>query len=50
MNEKKEPVCIKCGRPALEHCYSNAGRREVFISGLCEECFDAICDAAEDED
>jgi len=49
MNEKKEPVCIKCGRPALEHCYSEEGKREVFISGLCEECFDEICDVAEDE-
>ena len=35
-------VCIQCGRPALDHCYSEAGRREYLISGLCEECFDRI--------
>lgn len=47
--EGDNPNCIKCGRPALEHCYSEEGKREVFISGLCEECFDEICDVAEDE-
>jgi hypothetical protein len=34
--------CIQCNRPALEHCYSEAGKREFRISGLCEECFDGI--------
>ena len=43
------PVCWKCGRPALEHCYSNAGRREVFISGICEECFDKMFAEEEEE-
>ncbi|BAL84731.1 hypothetical protein SELR_pSRC400800 (plasmid) [Selenomonas ruminantium subsp. lactilytica TAM6421] len=46
----REPPCIRCHRPAYEHCYSDAGRREVSISGLCEECFDEICDAMEAED
>jgi hypothetical protein len=27
----------------LANCYSEAGRREYHISGLCERCFDAIC-------
>ena len=47
---KQEVLCIRCHRPAYEHCYSDAGRREVRISGLCEECFDSITNAAEDEE
>jgi len=35
-------LCISCGKPALERCYSDAGRREYYISGLCEICFDEI--------
>lgn len=35
-------LCVECGRPALEHCKTDAGRREFRISGLCEECFDEI--------
>lgn len=35
-------LCIDCGEPALENCYSDAGRAEVSISGLCELCFDKI--------
>lgn len=42
-NVSAEPFCIRCHRPAYEHCYSQAGRDEVGISGLCEECFDEIC-------
>lgn len=45
MNNKV--LCIRCGRPAYEHCYSENGRREVGISGICEECFDELF--AEDE-
>ena len=44
-----EPLCIRCHRPAYEHCYSQSGRDEVGISGLCEECFDEICKEAEEE-
>jgi hypothetical protein len=43
--EGENPICWVCDRPALEHCYSDAGRQEVFISGLCEECFDKITGA-----
>lgn len=35
-------LCIHCGEPALEKCYSAAGRKEYKISGLCERCFDEI--------
>jgi len=33
--------CIDCGQIAAYRCYSDAGRREYLISGLCEACFDA---------
>ena len=36
-------LCIQCKEPALPKCYSDAGRREYRISGLCELCFDSIC-------
>jgi len=35
-------LCIQCHKPAMENCYSEAGRREYLISGLCEKCFDEI--------
>jgi len=35
-------LCINCKEPALPKCYSEAGRREYKISGLCEKCFDEI--------
>lgn len=35
-------ICIQCRQPAIPNCYSNAGRREYAISGLCEKCFDSI--------
>lgn len=37
----RDGLCISCGQPALKNCYSEAGRREYSISGLCEKCFDA---------
>lgn len=40
---KTTGLCIQCHKPALENCYSAAGRREYKISGLCEKCFDEIC-------
>jgi len=36
-------ICVCCKQPALPKCYSEEGRREYGISGLCEECFDKIC-------
>jgi hypothetical protein len=35
-------ICIDCGKPALQNCYSEAGKREYGISGLCEKCFDKL--------
>lgn len=46
----KDVICWRCGRTAYEHCYSPAGRKEVGISGLCEECFDTITAEPDDED
>ena len=41
-NENGDVICFQCGRVVKEHCYTSAGLREVEISGLCEECYDAI--------
>lgn len=38
----QEGICFNCELPALPRCYSNAGKREFFISGLCEKCFDNL--------
>ena len=35
-------ICIKCKQPALKNCYSAAGRKEFYISGLCEKCYDKM--------
>lgn len=43
-------LCPECGRVALEHCYTEAGKKEVAISGLCEECFDAMFEEEEEDD
>ena len=41
-SKRERGLCIDCGMPALENCYSAAGREEVRISGLCELCFDKL--------
>jgi len=40
---RTQGLCVQCKEPAIPKCYSDAGRREYKISGLCEPCFDAIC-------
>lgn len=35
-------ICINCKQEP--QFYSHEGRKEYSISGLCEFCFDAICD------
>lgn len=39
---KADGLCPECGRVALDHCSTIAGQREVAISGMCEECWDAL--------
>ena len=43
-----EGSCRRCHQPAGPKCYSDAGRREFQISGICERCFDAVCDEEEE--
>ena len=45
----KTGVCVQCRQPALPKCYSDAGRREYNISGMCEQCFDSLFEEKEDE-
>jgi hypothetical protein len=40
-------TCINCKQPALSKCHTEAGTREFYISGLCEECFDAMFEEEE---
>ena len=47
-NENGDVICYKCGRVAKDHCYTEAGLREVEISGLCEQCYDKIIMELED--
>lgn len=35
-------ICIDCRKPAKPKCHTVAGNKEYFISGLCEECSDAM--------
>ena len=46
--EESCKICFQCGRIAKEHCYSEAGLREVEISGLCEECYDKLFEEEEE--
>lgn len=39
---REKGLCVECSRNALEHCSTDAGRREVAITGMCEECFDGL--------
>lgn len=45
---KAKGLCLVCGLPALERCYSDAGRREYQISTMCEKCFDECTMEPED--
>ena len=49
-NENGDIICYQCGRVAKEHCHSEAGLREVEISGLCEECFDKLFEEDEEDE
>lgn len=39
---RSKGICIECKKPALERCYSDAGRSLYNMSGLCEVCFDEM--------
>lgn len=50
----EDKKCVRCGMgtfyityefaTGMGHIYSEAGAREYKITGLCEWCFDEICD------
>ena len=48
-NENGDVICYQCGRVAKEHCHTEAGLREVEISGLCEECYDKLFEEDEED-
>jgi hypothetical protein len=36
----EQGICVDCKKPnALSRCVTDAGRREYYISGMCEECW-----------
>lgn len=42
-------ICIECKKPdPLQRCHTNAGKREYYISGMCEECFDKLFEEPEE--
>ena len=44
LDPENEPIlCIGCGESALAKCKTEAGRREVAITKLCEPCFFEWC-------
>lgn len=45
---KAKGLCLVCGNPALERCYSQAGVQEYGISGMCELCFDTCTQDPDD--
>ena len=44
---REKGLCIDCGLSAIPRCYSDAGRNEFRISGLCELCFDKMFEKEE---
>jgi hypothetical protein len=41
-------ICVMCKEQAIPKCYSEAGRKEYRISGLCEPCFDTVTGGGEE--
>lgn len=37
-------ICLQCKEPALAKCYSPEGRKDFFITGMCEKCYDELFD------
>lgn len=48
-NENGDIICYQCGRVAKDHCHSEAGLKEVEISGICEECWDKMFNTEDTE-
>jgi len=42
-------ICVHCREEALPKCYSEEGREEYYISGLCEKCFDELTKGEKEE-
>lgn len=43
--------CVGCQAPFSDaNTHTEAGWRETQISGLCEDCFDAVCSEPDDEE
>lgn len=46
----RQGICISCRRKdPLSHCKTDAGQKEYYISGMCEECFDSMFSKDEKE-
>ena len=45
-----EGICFNCEELAMPKCYSEAGIKEFYISGLCEKCFDGLFLEDEEEE
>jgi hypothetical protein len=41
-------ICIECKELALNKCYSDDGKKEYGLSGLCEQCFDTLFEEEEE--
>lgn len=43
--------CIECKQPfTAKNCHTRQGWAETQISGMCEDCFDALFEGCEDAD
>lgn len=46
----KTNKCISCGEEFSEkNVFTPAGWREIYISGMCEKCFDKACSDDNDD-
>lgn len=45
----EKDICIDCKQPWQPKTHTDAGKREYRISGMCEECFDALFDLGKEK-
>lgn len=51
MNQPKYTHCIECGEPFTEaNVHTRDGVLETQISGMCEDCFDALFEGYEEDE